>query len=712
MIAILLLMMAVVLTGCGDKAGGDTVTDNGSSTGSGNRGAAYSGNWVNSQNRANCTITITFRADYSWLQQISGTMYGVQANFISFQGTYTGNPAQSGTLSLIVTHMADFETFSDTQNITSITNAIAPLVEIPAAQRQPVTATVSGNQLTLSQRNLCPIPLTLVGSTSGGGTHHGGNGGGNNGNGNSGTALPPNVGTDPFKGNTYSCDYDPYIYIFKDDGTLEEWWRESNSSDYRLYCVFIYTYNANTKVLAMKSYRQQIMPGTNLMTLDESIDWINGMTDAEVAQMSGGLTKDDLIDMLNAYYNSISLYKAEEEMHDGALRLYKREYYPENTSISELNGSDYLDFTSTGFEISIQGENIRSSDGGNSITFAGNQRYSIIQITDSTITATSDNDSSTLTLNYTKTWEDGVITLNVSGADEASRAVLGNQSHDLSTPTRKLYYTKITTNNGNNGNTGTPLPPNVGTDTFKGNTYFNERDGGSMLVFKSDGTIEEYSSLDGGQTYDTLRFVYIYTYNANTQFLSYKWLRTPSPVENSSWSLDDYLSWLNGLTDLEIQQMLNMTRTEAIELLNSQYTTIYQWKLEEYSENGVQCFSRRDYYDEDTVFQIESFTINNGNIDLNTIVLSADGERIIGTFFRSSCYSSTNYSMTDMTDSTFTATSEDGNSIITFNYTITWNDGSYTFVITGVDDVAQAIIGETPFTNTTLYLRNYTKVTP
>ena len=67
--------------------------------------------------------------------------------------------------------------------------------------------------------------------------------------------------------------------------------------------------------------------------------------------------------------------------------------------------------------------------------------------------------------------------------------------------------------------------------------------------------------------------------------------------------------------------------------------------------------------------------------------------------------SETNYTMTNLTNSTITATSEDGNSTITLNYTISWYDGMYTLIITGADDASQAAIGDEPltFTSNTQY---------
>ena len=80
---------------------------------------------------------------------------------------------------------------------------------------------------------------------------------------------------------------------------------------------------------------------------------------------------------------------------------------------------------------------------GKGSVYIGSTSYNITAITASTITAvySGENNNNTITLNYTKSWSDGVITITVTGANTATQTALSNQSYTLSTPS-STYYQK------------------------------------------------------------------------------------------------------------------------------------------------------------------------------------------------------------------------------------------------------------------------------
>ncbi len=99
-------MIALVFTGCGDKATLFKATNNGVS------------------------YVFSFDKDGSWTYYMNGSAEGITFNLTLMKGTYTGNPKQDGSLPIIITHEATIDYNSISPGTTSITNDVFPLVAI------------------------------------------------------------------------------------------------------------------------------------------------------------------------------------------------------------------------------------------------------------------------------------------------------------------------------------------------------------------------------------------------------------------------------------------------------------------------------------------------------------------------------------------------------------------------------------------------------
>ena len=147
----ILIMVALVFTGCGDKAGSST---GGSSEGSGNDGGSgspgngdvvFMGTYTDTdpQDPFNCTITMTFRTNGVFVCHVSGILHGTSANLIMEQGTYTGDPNQDGIITCVTTH------YMDTSNVdpsTTMTNTNCPLRAVDNPYTE--TYTISNGRFT------------------------------------------------------------------------------------------------------------------------------------------------------------------------------------------------------------------------------------------------------------------------------------------------------------------------------------------------------------------------------------------------------------------------------------------------------------------------------------------------------------------------------------------------------------------------------------
>ena len=226
------------------------------------------------------------------------------------------------------------------------------------------------------------------------------------------------------------------------DGTYEYW--SSSNNQWVLQSEKEYTYNANTKIMSYKSKKVRNGMSGSLLTQAEFLEWINGLPDnSEMFQT--GKTRAQMCDYVNALYNAIGYCKCEEETYQGNLCYSSRDYYPQNTSLNAYEGVDAMYLSTSGLSIRIY-PSAQALLSGKGSVYIGSTSYNITAITASTITAVysgenNNNTITTITLNYTKSWSDGVITITVTGANTATQTALSNQSYTLSTPS-STYYQK------------------------------------------------------------------------------------------------------------------------------------------------------------------------------------------------------------------------------------------------------------------------------
>ena len=127
----MLVAVALVFTGCGEKATVFKSTDDG------------------------VTSILTFNSDGTWNQSLSGSSNNITVNLISLAGVYTGNPKADGSLTVTLTKKINEYTYLgialaaySSQTSLTITNENVPLEPIPASQQQTTTMTISGGTIT------------------------------------------------------------------------------------------------------------------------------------------------------------------------------------------------------------------------------------------------------------------------------------------------------------------------------------------------------------------------------------------------------------------------------------------------------------------------------------------------------------------------------------------------------------------------------------
>ena len=132
---IFFVVMALVFTGCGDKAVVFTGIDE----------DGFTRNYI-------------FNTDGTFSGHMSGTHNGLTMNLIVVSGTYSGNPNTDGTLTLTITKQISqnylvgylLGVALTGQTSVTITNENVPLEAVPAEQQQTGTITISGGKFTTS----------------------------------------------------------------------------------------------------------------------------------------------------------------------------------------------------------------------------------------------------------------------------------------------------------------------------------------------------------------------------------------------------------------------------------------------------------------------------------------------------------------------------------------------------------------------------------
>lgn len=123
--AVLIVMMALVITSCGDRAGGNVQNPADSPTQPTQPTqptvvASYGAT------QSDITQSVIFYSDNTWKTTMVGTMDGISCNLTTVSGTYSGNAGTDGTITITITKMVD--SISNPSG-TSITNEDYPLLD-------------------------------------------------------------------------------------------------------------------------------------------------------------------------------------------------------------------------------------------------------------------------------------------------------------------------------------------------------------------------------------------------------------------------------------------------------------------------------------------------------------------------------------------------------------------------------------------------------
>ena len=237
--------------------------------------------------------------------------------------------------------------------------------------------------------------------------------------------LPENVGTDPFKGNSYVKG--DTKYEFCDNGILNEYYKRID--DFEILAEYKYTYNSNTGLLSARYNR--VGDDNKLFTLSSYMEYL-------FSDESGFNVENE--EEKNNYYNSyLNNYKylfehkltMKTELDDENNLSLQTNFYEEIPSL-EVIRAGVITFEGQLIGMELGPLNYTGKKYGVFCTY--NDGYLITDITSNTIIAYTDeydeNNNKTgntipLTLSYTLNKPvNGILSITISGADEESKAFL------------------------------------------------------------------------------------------------------------------------------------------------------------------------------------------------------------------------------------------------------------------------------------------------
>lgn len=291
-------------------------------------------------------------------------------------------------------------------------------------------------------------------------------------------SLPETVGEDPFKGNTYTSDYDKWV--FSDDGKLTQY-AKYNDNDFVAEAELEYSYNEETGLLTARvnkiqqrnsskeyvlmSYDEALSQLTKIPAFEEALprdDWDDAL---EMVKSIDGWSElfgvaenasDETI--LRAYYNyEVKMFNQMGDVQVKSLKkryeklyTYKASidddktdfetYYPENTSLEYVY---FQCFKGWYVLVSIDdAEDVRigKMDENNHVTYT---HYDVTDFSDSQIKAKERKGDTIITLSYTKSWNEGAFTLKVLAVDDATKSLIGEDEIELNSSSERYYLSKV-----------------------------------------------------------------------------------------------------------------------------------------------------------------------------------------------------------------------------------------------------------------------------
>ncbi len=253
--------------------------------------------------------------------------------------------------------------------------------------------------------------------------------------------LPASVGTDPFKGHTYTSSNGYKTYTFGNNGDLTYRTREGDGRKYQ------YTYNETKEELSLKiTHEYDVLDnGEPWCTYNQIYDFYHNLSYSDYVnstnQNEGTILSEtefnqfiqDFIDYYRLKFETIFVYKAQavdlDSDEDLDLKLSKNYY---TTAPSQLPWVEKLTF-SDGNNFSMT---IRPNNGGEPghISYrheSTTTRFTITNLTSNTITAKElegDNikdDGLQLNIGYSnlKTGNNHILEVTMTGADDATNTI-------------------------------------------------------------------------------------------------------------------------------------------------------------------------------------------------------------------------------------------------------------------------------------------------
>ena len=289
-------------------------------------------------------------------------------------------------------------------------------------------------------------------------------------------SLPETVGEDPFKGNTYASDYEKWV--FSDDGKLTQY-AKYNNSDFVAEAELEYSYDEETGLLTARvnkiqqrnsskeyvlmSYDEALSQLTKIPAFEEAFpreDWDEALEMVKSrdgwAEILGVAENASDETILRAFYN-FQKQSLNESMNEVVKSLKKRyeklytykasidddktnfkTYFPEDSSLGNVSFNSYKGNISVSI---YDGDEvvIGKMDEDYHTTYT---HYDVTEFGDSKIKAKIREGNTVITLTYTKEWAAGAFTLKVSAADDATKAIIGNEEFELESSYNMYFFTK------------------------------------------------------------------------------------------------------------------------------------------------------------------------------------------------------------------------------------------------------------------------------
>ena len=289
-------------------------------------------------------------------------------------------------------------------------------------------------------------------------------------------SLPETVGEDPFKGNTYTSDHDKWV--FSDDGKLTQY-AKYNNSDFVAEAELEYSYDEETGLLTARvnkiqqrnsskeyvlmSYDEALSQLTKIPAFEEAFpreDWDEALEMVKSrdgwAEILGVAENASDETILRAFYN-FQKQSLNESMNEVVKSLKKRyeklytykasidddktnfkTYFPEDSSLGNVSFNSYKGNISVSI---YDGDEvvIGKMDEDYHTTYT---HYDVTEFGDSKIKAKIWEGNTVITLSYTKEWAAGAFTLKVSAADDATKAIIGNEEFELESSNDTYSFTK------------------------------------------------------------------------------------------------------------------------------------------------------------------------------------------------------------------------------------------------------------------------------